>query len=104
MSFRDNYAKFTRANVQVLGVSPDGVESHREFKAKNELPFPLLADTDHSVADAYNVWRERSAYGKTYMGIERSTFLIGAGGTIKRVWRGVKPDMHAEQVLDAMSD
>ena len=92
-----------QANVQVLGVSPDGVESHREFKAANKLQFRLLADTDHAIAEAYDVWRERTNYGKKYMGIERSTFLIGADGKVKRAWRAVKPNLHAEQVLEAVS-
>lgn len=100
--FRDRYDALMKADAVVLGVSPDSVSSHDRFAAKFSLPFPLLADTDHSVAEAYGVWKERSMYGKTYMGIERSTFLIDKDGRIKRVWRKVKPEGHAEEVLEAL--
>ena len=99
---RDVYAEFRERGAVVLGVSPDDESSHREFKAKYELPFTLLADPDHAVSEEYGVWGERSGYGKTWMGINRSTFVIGADGTVARALYGVKPDGHAELVLDAL--
>ncbi len=86
----------------MLGVSPDDAGSHASFKAKYELPFTLLADPDHAVSEEYGVWGERKNYGKTYMGIERSTFVIAADGTVAKVMRRVKPDTHTQQVLDAL--
>jgi peroxiredoxin Q/BCP len=100
---RDVYAEFERAGAVVLGVSPDGPESHVKFKAKFELPFTLLADPDHAVAEQYGVWGEKRNYGKTYMGIVRSTFVIDADGKLKKVMRNVKPDTHAEKVLQALA-
>jgi thioredoxin-dependent peroxiredoxin len=100
---RDAWGEFERAGAVVLGVSPDDETSHAKFRDKYELPFPLLADTDHSVADAYGVWGEKRMYGKTYMGIERSTFVIDADGTVARVFRKVKPDTHADDVLAALA-
>jgi peroxiredoxin Q/BCP len=86
----------------VLGVSPDGVESHGKFKAKYKLPFPLLADEDHAVAAAYGAWGEKSMYGRKYMGILRSTFLIDEEGRIAHVFPKVKPKGHAAEVLAAL--
>jgi peroxiredoxin Q/BCP len=99
---RDAYAEFRERGAVVLGVSPDDESSHLEFKEKYELPFTLLADPDHTVSEEYGVWGERSGYGKTWMGINRSTFVIGADGTVARALYGVKPDGHAELVLDAL--
>jgi peroxiredoxin Q/BCP len=99
---RDSYDGFTERGAVVLGVSPDAVTRHRKFKEKHGLPFTLLADPDHEVADAYGVWTERSMYGKKYMGIERSTFVIDADGNIAKIMRRVKPDTHAEAVLAAL--
>jgi peroxiredoxin Q/BCP len=99
---RDNYEAFGERGAVVLGISPDDESSHVAFKQKHGLPFTLLADPDHRVADRYGVWGERSMYGKTYMGIERSTFVIDPEGNIARVLRRVKPDTHAEQVLQAL--
>ena len=99
---RDVYPRIEAKDAVVLGVSPDGVKSHDRFAARFELPFPLLADEDHAVAEAYGVWKERSMYGKTFMGIERSTFLIDENGKIERVWRGVKPAQHAADMLAAL--
>jgi len=96
---RDAWSDFEAAGAVVLGVSPDGEATHAEFRKKYGLPFTLLADTEHAVADAYGVWGEKSMYGKTYMGVDRSTFVIDADGTIAEVFRKVKPDEHAEQVL-----
>jgi thioredoxin-dependent peroxiredoxin len=99
---RDNYETFGERGAVVLGISPDDESSHVKFKQKYGLPFTLLADPDHRVADQYGVWGERSMYGKTYMGIERSTFVIDPEGNVARVLRRVKPDTHAEQVLEAL--
>jgi len=100
---RDAWGDFERAGAVVLGVSPDGEDSHAKFKEKYDLPFTLLADTDHAVADAYDVWVEKSYSGKNYMGVERSTFVIDADGDLAKVFRNVKPDEHADQVLEALS-
>jgi peroxiredoxin Q/BCP len=100
---RDAYGEFERAGAVVLGVSPDNEQSHVKFKKKFELPFTLLADTDHSVSEAYGVWGEKSYMGKTYMGIERSTFVIGVDGNVKKVMRKVKPATHADDVLAALA-
>jgi peroxiredoxin Q/BCP len=100
---RDNYDAFGERGAVVLGISPDDESSHVKFKQKYGLPFTLLADPDHKVADAYGVWGERSMYGKKYMGIERSTFVIDSEGNVSRVMRRVKPDTHAQQVLDALA-
>lgn len=86
----------------VLGVSPDGVASHVKFKNKYDLNFPLLADTDHAVAEAYGVWKEKSMYGRTSMGIERSTFVIAPDGTIEKAWRKVRAKGNAEMVTEAL--
>ncbi len=99
---RDAWGDFAERGAVVLGVSPDDAASHASFKAKYELPFTLLADTDHAVSEEYCVWGERTNYGKTYMGIERSTFVIAANGTVAKVMRRVKPDTHTQQVLDAL--
>jgi peroxiredoxin Q/BCP len=96
---RDAWSEFERAGAVVLGVSPDDVASHESFRADYELPFTLLADPEHKVAEAYGVWGEKSRYGRTYMGINRSTFVIGPDGVVQKVMRNVKPATHAEDVL-----
>jgi thioredoxin-dependent peroxiredoxin len=101
---RDAYGEFERAGAVVLGVSPDDVGSHVKFKNKYELPFTLLADTDHSVAEEYGVWGEKSYLGKTYKGVSRSTFVIDADGNIKKIMHNVKPATHADEVLAALAD
>jgi len=100
---RDAWGAFQDTGAVVLGVSPDDEASHAEFRAKYDLPFALLADPDHAVAEAYGVWVERSFDGKTFMGIERSTFVIDADGVLTTVMRGVKPDGHAADVLAALA-
>ena len=87
------------AGAVVLGISPDDVESHVKFKEKYGLPFTLLADTDQKVAEDYGVWGEKTYMGRTYVGVERSTFVIDEKGNVKRVMRKVKPDSHADDVL-----
>jgi peroxiredoxin Q/BCP len=96
---RDAYADFRDRGAVVLGVSPDDEASHVKFKEKYSLPFTLLADPGHSVAEQYGVWKERNLYGKKSMGIERSTFVIDADGQVAKVMRRVKPDTHAADVL-----
>ena len=100
--FRDAYDRFREQGVEILGVSPDTEASHQKFKSKYELPFTLLADPDHEAAQAYGVWKEKRNYGKTYMGIERSTFVIGADGKVARAMRGIRPAGHAAQVLETL--
>ncbi len=99
---RDAWGEFQRRGAVVLGVSPDDESSHARFRDKFGLPFTLLADPDHAVAEAYDVWVEKTRYGKTHMGVERSTFVIDADGKVARVMRKVKPDAHADDVLAAL--
>jgi peroxiredoxin Q/BCP len=101
---RDQWQDFRGVDAVVLGVSPDDEASHRKFKEKYGLQFTLLADEDHAVAERYGVWGERTMYGKTYMGIKRSTFVIDEDGTVRSAMYGVKPDTHAERVLQALAD
>jgi peroxiredoxin Q/BCP len=100
---RDAWGEFQRAGAVVLGVSPDDAASHAKFKEKYSLQFPLLADPDHAVAEEYGVWGEKHLYGKTYMGVVRSTFVIDADGNVTKVMRKVKPDTHADDVLAALA-
>ena len=90
-----------KIGLEVIGVSPDAMPPIEKFARKYNLAFPLASDEDHKVAEAYGVWVEKSMYGRTYMGMERSSFLVGADGKIARIWRKVKPDQHAAQVLEA---
>ncbi|HEY1513884.1 MAG TPA: thioredoxin-dependent thiol peroxidase [Gaiellaceae bacterium] len=96
---RDAYAEFEQAGAVVLGVSPDDEASHVKFKEKYDLPFTLLVDTDHEVADLYGVWGEKKYMGRTYLGVSRSTFVIAEDGTVKRALHNVKPATHADDVL-----
>ena len=100
--FRDAYDRFRDQGVEILGVSPDTEASHQKFKSKYELPFTLLADPDHRAAEAYGVWKEKRNYGKTYMGIDRSTFVIDADGKVAKAMRGIRPAGHAAQVLETL--
>jgi thioredoxin-dependent peroxiredoxin len=101
-SFRDAYGEFEERGAVVLGVSPDTEASHASFKAKHGLPFTLLADPDHEVAERYGVWVEKNMYGKKSMGIKRSTFVIDEEGKVAKAMLGVKPDNHADLVLSAL--
>jgi peroxiredoxin Q/BCP len=101
--FRDSWRAVKKTGAVVLGVSPDSVASHRKFRAKFDLPFPLLADDGHAVAEAYGAWGEKSMYGRKYQGILRTTFLIGGDGKIVRVFEKVKPRGHAAEVLAALA-
>jgi peroxiredoxin Q/BCP len=98
-AFRDNFAKFRQLNVEVLGVSVDGENSHKSFVQKYDLPFTLLADTDKRLVQAYGAWGEKSMYGKKYMGTNRVTYLIDEAGKIAAVFPRVKPDTHAGEIL-----
>ena len=100
-AFHDAMPDFSKVTAQVIGISRDPVKSHDKFKAKYGLTFPLLSDEDGSVCEAYGTWVEKSMYGRKYMGIERSTFLIDRHGVIREVWRKVKVPGHAEKVLKA---
>ena len=100
--FRDAKAKFAKHQAVVLGVSPDSAASHAKFRTKYKLPFALLADEKHAVAEKYGAWREKNMYGKKSMGIARSTFVIDAAGKVVKVFKAVKPDGHDEQVLEVL--
>jgi len=100
-AFRDAMPDFSKVKARIIGVSKDTVAKHDKFKAKYDLPFTLASDEDGSVCEDYGVWVEKNMYGRKYMGIERATFLIGADGAIKTVWRKVKVPGHAEAVLEA---
>jgi len=101
---RDAWGEFERRGAVVLGMSPDSVKKHAKFREKYALPFTLLADEDHAVAEKYGVWVEKSFAGKKYMGVERSTFIIDAEGNLSKVMRRVKPDTHADDVLAALPE
>jgi len=98
-SFRDAFADFKKRGIEVLGVSVDSEASHKKFAAKYKLPFTLLADPNHAIADAYGVYGEKKFMGRTYMGVKRMTFLIDEKGKIKKVYEKVKPEEHAREVL-----
>ncbi len=99
--FRDNYAEFTKTNTIILGVSRDSVRVHTNFKAKHKFPFDLLADPDETVCKSFDVIKLKKNYGKEYMGIERSTFLIDSKGILREEWRGVRVKGHVDDVLAA---
>ncbi len=102
-NFRDGIKALEKAGAVVLGVSPDSVVCHEKFRQKFHLPFPLLADVDHAVAEKYGVWKEKSMYGKKYMGLERSTFIINAEGRIAKIFSKVKVENHLQEVLAALA-
>jgi len=102
--FRDHHAKFQRLGVCVLGVSRDSLASHTRFQGKYELPFDLIADTDEALCRQFDVIKEKNMYGKKVMGIERSTFLVDAGGVLRKEWRKVKVDGHVTDVLAAVAE
>ncbi len=101
---RDHRADYAHADAVVLGVSPDPVKAVAKFDDKYGLGFPLLADEDHAVAETYGVWVEKNRYGRTYMGVERSTFVIDPGGQIKEIFRKVKPAEHDDLILGALAE
>ena len=99
--FRDQHAAFRKAKVRVIGISRDSIKSHDKFREKEQLPFGLLSDEDEKVCTLFDVIREKTLYGRKYMGVDRSTFLIDANGILQREWRGVKVPGHVEEVLEA---
>jgi peroxiredoxin Q/BCP len=100
--FRDNYQSLIGKGFEVIGVSTDDEKSHKKFESKYNLPFPLIADTDHSIVEAYGVWGEKNMYGKKYMGTMRTTFIINADGTINKVIDKVDTKASSQQVLDLL--
>jgi len=102
-SLRDSWSRVTETDAQVFGVSRDSVESHSRFREKYSLPYRLLSDEGHRLADAYGVWVEKKFMGREYMGVERSTFVIGPGGEIEHVLAQVKPEGHVDQLLEALA-
>lgn len=102
IDFSTRIDAFRAAGAEVIGISPDSLKSHRKFRQKHDLKVILLADEERSAIEAYGVWAEKKMYGRSYMGVDRSTFLIGKDGKIKRIWRGVKVPNHVEEVLAAV--
>jgi len=103
-AFRDALPRFKKMNAKIFGVSKDDLKSHEKFADKYELPFTLISDADGSICDSFGVWGEKSIYGKEYMGIERTTYLIDKNGVIRHIWRKVKVDGHAEEVLSSIKN
>lgn len=99
--FVRDYAKFQKSGIEILGISPDDVESHRKFCSKMKIKFPLLSDTDKEISKAFGVWKKKKFMGREYMGVARSTFLINEKGTVFKLFSSVKPAGHSKQVLDA---
>lgn len=102
-AFRDSHKTFSRKNAAIVGISPDKPAAHAKFAEKYSLLYPLVPDPDHAIADAYGVWKEKSMYGRKYMGIERSTFIIDEKGNIAEIFAKVKPAGHATEVLEALA-
>ncbi len=103
-SFRDGFEDFKRAGAVILGVSPDSPAAHAKFRAKYELPFTLLADEEHKVLEKYGAWGPKKFRGREYMGVLRTTFLIGADGTLLKIFERVRPEEHSQEVLDALAE
>jgi peroxiredoxin Q/BCP len=101
-NFRDDFSIYVESGVIILGVSPDTVKSHKKFKDKFSLPFPLLADDDHKVSEAYGVWGRKKFMGKEYMGVSRTTFIIDETGIISHVFENVKPDQHSTEIISLL--
>jgi peroxiredoxin Q/BCP len=103
-SFRDNYSKYKELGAVILGVSPDSQKSHEKFAAKHQLPFTLLVDEDHKVCEQYGVWGRKKFMGREYDGVFRTTYLIDKDGSVAKVFEGVKPANHAQEVLNAIAE
>ena len=101
-AIRDAWKEFRATGAEVFGISPQDAASHAKFKAKYDLPFTLLVDDDHKLADEFGFWKQKTFAGKKYMGIERSTVVIGEDGTVETIWRRVKPDEHADRLLQTL--
>jgi peroxiredoxin Q/BCP len=104
VAFADLHAAFRKVGAEVVGVSPDSLASHEKFKSKMGFPFELLADEDKKACQLFDVWKEKSMYGRRYLGVERSTFVVDEQGVLRREWRKVKVAGHADEVLDAVRD
>jgi peroxiredoxin Q/BCP len=102
-SLRDSFERVIATGIEVLGVSPDSVKSHQKFRAKHDLPYRLLSDADHAVAEAYDVWVDKTFMGRSYKGVERSSFVIGSDGMVEHVLEKVKPDRHVDLLLEAVA-
>jgi thioredoxin-dependent peroxiredoxin len=102
--FRDYNGQFQQFNTEVIGISPDDLNSHEKFITKHELPFLLLADTEHQVSELFGVWKLKKMYGKEYMGIERSTFLLDEEGRLLKEWRKVKVEGHVQELVEAVKN
>ncbi len=98
-NFRDKMSEYRKRHVEIYGISADSMESHHKFVDKNSLPFPLLSDTEHEVLEDFGVWVEKSMYGKTYMGVSRTTVLVDPDGRIAKIFEDVKPDEHSREIL-----
>ncbi len=103
LEFKDNANQFAKEGAVILGISKDSVKSHQEFKAKHQLPFTLLSDTESKILNAYGVWKEKTLYGRKFMGTERTTFLIDEKGIIRKIYRKVKPKGHAQNLLQDLT-
>jgi peroxiredoxin Q/BCP len=103
-SFRDDFPKFEKTDAVILGISPDSVESHKKFEQKYRLNFNLLSDEKKEILQKYEVWKEKNMYGRKYMGVERTTYIIGPEGKIKKIFRKVKVSGHNKEVLDALKN
>ena len=101
-NLRDNYAMLQKHGFTIIGISPDAVAKHKKFEAKFDLPFTLIADTEHSIIDAYGVWGEKQLYGRNYMGLHRTTFVLDEKGKIKKIFLKPKSKQHAEEIIEAM--
>jgi peroxiredoxin Q/BCP len=101
--FRDHQKSFAKANAEIIGISPDKPEAQAKFATKYGLPYTFVADPDHAISEAYGVWKEKSMYGRTYMGIERTTVVVGPDGKVAKIYPKVKVDGHAEDVLTSLS-
>jgi peroxiredoxin Q/BCP len=103
-NFRDEFPKFKKSDAVIIGISPDSVNSHKKFAEKYNLPFTLLSDEDKKVLEKYEVWKEKSMYGRKYMGVERTTYVIDENGKIKKIFNKVKVDGHNKEVMEALKD
>ena len=103
-NFRDDFPNFGKLNAVILGVSPDSVESHKKFASKYKLPFRLLSDEKKEVIEKYGVWKEKSMYGRKYMGVERSTFIIDKNGIVRKIFRKVKVADHNSEITEALKE
>lgn len=103
-NFRDAFPQFSNLDAVIIGISPDSVESHKKFADKYKLPFVLLSDIDKKVVEKYGVWKEKSMYGKKYMGVERTTYIIGKDGKVKKVFQKVKVPNHHNEVMETLKE